>query len=365
MSLSFDIKATGARLLEETPAPLSMQLRVGRSAITLRTNSPELLEALQDYFRHLLVERDEPHFELIALERSEPDLGLHFVDWPRDEGKEGRKDSYVDIPGGRVVRKVRTGMQFLLEADRAVAVGACHKNANQIINLVNSQYLSRLVRSGYLVCHSAAVMKGSAGLGLSGVSGAGKSTLALRLISRGLTYVSNDRLLVRKESDCIHMAGVPKMPRINPGTILGNPDLWPILGEDRLKEVQAMPRQELWELEEKYDADIERLYGPNRIAMDGVLNAFVVLTWSPKTDAPMEVFRGKLSDRPDLMPAITKHAGVFHSDPERGAVPPPMGPPDATPYLEQMGDLPLLCFSGGVDFEAGADACEALLDEFA
>jgi len=36
-----------------------------------------------------------------------------------------------------VVRKVRTGMQFLLGSDVTLAVGECTKNANQIINIVN------------------------------------------------------------------------------------------------------------------------------------------------------------------------------------------------------------------------------------
>ena len=363
-----DLRARAAALQAEYPVTHRLDLQVGPCAIRVSTNSAQLDTHLRHYFRHYFhreVGQSDPQtsFHIVALECPEPDFGVSFKDWPRDIGKQGRKDTYLDLPSGRLVRKVRTGMQFLLLSDQAVAVGPCLKNQNQVINLVNSQYLSWMVRRGYLVCHSAAVIHRRVGLAMSGVSGAGKSTLALNLLSRGYQFVSNDRLLVGRDRGGFQMSGVPKMPRINPGTILGNRDLWPILTLERLRAVEAMPKQTLWELEEKYDADIEALYGADRVRSHGTLHGFVVLTWSPKSPEPMRLWRGTLRQRPELLLAISKHPGVFHTDPQRGALPPPAGPPAAGPYMELMGDMPLLCFSGGVDFDAAAEACEQFVQE--
>lgn len=363
-----DILGLAAELQRQHPITGELRLRLGHCVIEVTTNQSALHRQLRHYFRHYL-DRVEPSatpdFRISALDMPEPNLGVEYSDWPRDAGKQGRKDTYCDLPEGRLVRKFRTGMQFILLADRALAVGPCLANSNQVINLVNSQYQSWMVRRGYLVCHSAAVLRGhgaEGGLGMSGFSGAGKSTLALRLISRGLDFVSNDRLLVGRENGgALHMAGVPKMPRINPGTILGNEDLWPILSPERLDAVRAMPTHELWDLEEKYDADIEQLFGTGRVRSAGRLDGFVVLSWNPRQQAPMELWRGPLRERPDLLPAIMKHPGVFHTDPEHGALPAPTTGPEPAPYLDVMGDMPVLAFSGGVDFEAAADECQAYL----
>lgn len=359
-----DVGRLAEDLLCRHPAPYALALRVGTCTLQVTTNSPVLHARLQAYFRNFLDSgAGASDFHVVALQAPEPDFAARYLEWPRDPGKTGRKDTYRDLPGGRLVRKVRTGMQFILRPDQAIAVGACEQNLNQVINLINSQYLSWMVCRGYLVCHAAAVIAGRAGLGLSGVSGAGKSTLALRLVSRGLSYVSNDRLLVGRDDGGLCMAGVPKMPRINPGTILGNRDLWPLLSDARRAELLAMPQHALWDIEDKYDADIEQLYGQGRVLAGGPLRAFAVLCWDPAVDAPPEVWRGRLRQRPDLLPAITKHPGVFHTDARRGQSPPPTGPPEPAPYLELMGDLTVLAFSGGVDFAYAADACQALLAE--
>src|SRR5207237_28767 len=127
---------------------------------------------------------------------------------------------YADTCDGRVVTKTRTGMQFLLSRNELVAIGPCRQNPNQIVNFIISQYLGRRVDEGWALCHAAGVALQDRGMGIAARAGAGKSTLALHLMSSGLSFMSNDRLLIRKFGPRTELAGVPKMPRVNPGTLL-------------------------------------------------------------------------------------------------------------------------------------------------
>ena len=47
------------------------------------------------------------------------------------------------------------------------------------------------------------------------------------------------------------MSGIPKLPRINPGTALNNPSLRSILSPERRAELEGVDAGELWSLEEK------------------------------------------------------------------------------------------------------------------
>ena len=63
-----------------------------------------------------------------------------------------------------------------------------------------------------------------------GNSGSGKSSLALQLIERGgFDYLSNDRVLLKVDRDRVHIVGLPKKPRVNPGTLLASPSLASLL----------------------------------------------------------------------------------------------------------------------------------------
>ena len=355
------LTALSGQLRERYPCVAQLGLELDGCSALVHSNSKALLATLSDYFRHITVDapRRPLDLEIVALQAPEPSFATDFIDWPREAGKQGRKEEFADLADGRIVRKVRTGMQFLL-GDPIVAIGDCEKNANQVINLVNSQYITYLAARGYVLCHSAAVAHQGQGLALSGVSGAGKSTLALHLISGGMNFVSNDRLLVRRAGDQVEMRGVPKLPRINPGTILGNPDLWPILSEQRLAEVRAMPREELWELEEKYDADVERLFGPGRIQGAAPLAAFVVLTWSHRNGGATRLEETTFGQRPELLDTVMKHPGPFVPEARPAAL---ALKHDPAPYLKQMADLPVLAVSGGVDFEHAAARCRAILGQ--
>ena len=145
----------------QAEAPLcadELTLALSGCTLRLRSNSTELLAVLADYFSHVASDPVTPDIDIIAIERDAPELAIDFIDWKREPGKTGRKDSYADLPGGRLVRKVRTGMVFLQSEGHRIAAGPCLKYNNQVINFINSQYMNWLQNRGWLICHAAGLV---------------------------------------------------------------------------------------------------------------------------------------------------------------------------------------------------------------
>ena len=90
-----------------------LSLALGDCTLQVRSNAAAVIDGLRQYFSHVPAGTGQPDIEVIAIEREAPATGIEFVDWQREPGKAGRKDAYFDVPGGRVVQKVRTGMVFL------------------------------------------------------------------------------------------------------------------------------------------------------------------------------------------------------------------------------------------------------------
>lgn len=335
-----------------------LDLRFGQCGIRIRTNDHDVADRLRHYFRAFVESVDAPEYEIIAIQIAPPDLSLRFEDWPRDPGKIGRKDLICDISGGRVVRKARTGMQFLVSADTKIAFGDCRTNDNQVINFVISQFMAWLRGQGWEICHAAGIVFGDMGIAISAASGGGKSTLALHMMSHGAKFVSNDRLLIAQCDGAARMAGVPKMPRVNPGTLLNNADLVGILLEDRRRALKALNREELWGLEEKYDVDVEECFGKNRQVMEAQLSAFIVLNWDRTSDAPFCLRPVNLAERPDLLDPIMKPPGPFVLG-TGGDVPRTVFDLDRNSYSHRLRGVKILEATGVVDFDA---ACSAIIN---
>ena len=100
-----------------------------------------------------------------------------------------------------------------------------------------------------------------------GFSGTGKSTLALHIMRSGTDFISNDRVMVEKAFQQHTMYGVAKMPRINPGTVLNNDSLQSVIPEQERLEFEALPPDELWDLEHKYDAFIDHCFGRRKFTL--------------------------------------------------------------------------------------------------
>ncbi len=328
----------------------SLYLQVG--PLRARIDCQEPLRAeLEAYFEDALAGPGPVDSHVEVLDGQVLATAPDWIDWAREPGKTGRKDAICELVDGRLVHKVRTGVTFLQSADRAVAFGPCAQHPNQVINFVNTQLLSICQRAGWQICHAAALAGHGKGLAIAGLSGGGKSTAVLRMMElAGTAYVSNDRLLLRPGTPP-RALGIPKLPRINPGTILHNPHLAPMLSEARRAELAALPPDALWQLEEKHDLSITRIYGAGRMQFEAGLSHFWVLNWSRESVAPTALRPVDIAQRPDLLGAIMKSPGPFYRKPD-GVFLTDSEQPDPAGYLCALEGVEMFEVTGGIDFDA-------------
>ncbi|KUF09990.1 HprK-related kinase B [Pseudoponticoccus marisrubri] len=334
-------------------------LRVGHVALSIHAPEP-LRSRLIAYFGET-VGAPEGGARVHLLEGQCLPGNLSWTDWQREGGKSGRKDAIVDLDTARLIRKVRSGVTFVQAPGVAIALGPLEANESTVINFINTQVLNACLRAGWQLAHAAAVTDGARTLAISGLSGGGKSTSILRMMELpGTRFLSNDRVLIK--GDPARALGIPKHPRINPGTILGNPRLHGMLSETRKAELRALPPDELWALEDKHDLIIPEIYGPGRMRLDGPLTDFWVLNWSHDTKQATRVTPVTLADRPDLLSAIMKSPGPFYQHPS-GAFEPNGNTPDPAPYRAALSDVTVCEVSGRIDFDAIAKAGAGLFHD--
>jgi HprK-related kinase B len=287
---------------------------------------------------------------------------VELVEKLPDPGKTRVKEEYADLPDGRLVRKRLTGMAFIMADQLNLAVGPCLANANQVVNFVNSRYIERLLKRGGLLCHASACARGPGCLVMAGRSGAGKSTLALRLVDHGFDFVSNDRLVLTHDAGGVRVNGVPKLPRVNPGTIVGQEQLRCLMDEEELAEAESLPTPELWRTERKYDVPLETIYGSDCFRLGADLAALIILDWR-LDGGPCRIEPFEPAEQPELLKPLTKTPGLFflprstsparHQDSARL---------DPGAYARMLVGTPALHVTGGVDFAAAVEVCMELLD---
>lgn len=345
-----------AELIDE-----SLDLDLDGYGIRIRSNQAAVLERLASYFSHVPRGAARADIEILAIEREVVDAGLAFTDWAREPGKSGRKDAYFDIPGARVVLKVRTGMLFLQSQSSLVAAGPCLQYDNQVINYVNSQYMNWLQHHGWLICHASGLEINGHGVGLAGFSGGGKSTLMLNLLDDdGVNYVTNDRLFIRPSGKGVLARGIPKLPRINPGTIVHNPKLHGLLSRERRDELLSLPPEELWHLEEKYDVHVEQIYGAGRVCTQAQLHSFVILNWQRGSAEETRVTAVDIAQRRELLQALMKSPGPFYQYPD-GSFHSDTAAFDEQAYLDALHGVAVYEVTGQVDFAVAAKQIFAFL----
>jgi HprK-related kinase B len=217
--------------------------------------------------------------------------------------------------------------------------------------------MNQLQRDGAVLCHAAGLAINGRGMGLAGFSGGGKSTLMLRLLAQQrTTYLSNDRLMLVGEGATLMATGIPKLPRVNPGTIVNDPVLAPMLGNAEADAYRALPQAQLWAVEHKYDVDVLALYGEGKITAQAPLALFIILNWQRDSDSAFQLERVDLRERPDLLQAVMKSPGPFYQD-ARGVMWDDKQSIDAQPYIDKLGTLPIYEARGTVDFEQASKAC--------
>jgi HprK-related kinase B len=338
----------GIKLLD-----VSLKLSAHGCTLEVFSNSQQLLDRLADYFAHLPQQHQQVCLQVVAIECPVRDHNLAFVDWRREPGKTGRKDAYVDLLDARLVLKVRTGMLFLQSETQRIAAGPCLANDNQLINFINSQWMNRLQQQGWLICHAAALEYQGSALALAGFSGNGKSTLMLHLLELPkFRYLTNDRLFVRANGPHVTATGIPKLPRINPGTLLNNPRLVKLLPAHRQQAMRKLTKQALWALEEKHDVDVALLYGKERIdtATPRPLKTLLILNWSHTAKDATQFQRVDLLRRRDLLPAVMKSPGPFYQD-SGGLFQHDDGPLLEENYQKQFKNVEIIELTGKIDFD--------------
>ncbi|QDT04008.1 hypothetical protein K227x_23940 [Rubripirellula lacrimiformis] len=350
--------------------------------LEVRSNSRQLLDRLRDYFAHAVVVGGG-EVVLYAIEGPSTDLGFAYQHWRREPGKSGRKDAYLDLVSadsvgpettgdgnsnrrpsiGRLVLKVRTGMLFLQSDSHRIVRGGCVLNDNQVINFVNCQLMNRLQLRGAVICHASAIVLGQRALAIAGFSGGGKSSLMLRMLTEpGTKFLTNDRLFLEPDSSGgVCAIGVPKLPRINPGTILSLPTLSPILDQAQRDQFAALPADQLWDLEQKYDVDITGLFGADRIASRSPMTDLLVLNWRRDSQSDCQIQRVDLHQRPELLEAIIKSPGPFYSDRD-GVFQTDDKRIDLDPYIDLLDRVNVWEASGRVDFALAADKFRSILE---
>ncbi|MDU0355844.1 HprK-related kinase B [Paraglaciecola aquimarina] len=339
----------------------TLLLEIDNCVIQVKSNSDKLLTKLTEYFGHVVCTQGQADLTILAIEKPAVDLALPFKDWQREAGKTGRKDSYYDLAEARIVHKVKTGMCFMQSETVKLASGPCIKNDNQVINFINSQYLNWLQQQGWQNCHAAALERNGQGIAMAGFSGGGKSTLMLHLMElSGARFTSNDRLLVKSQGQQTIAKGIPKLPRVNPGTVVNNPRLKSMFSEQKIAELQSMPLAELWDLEEKYDVFVEQAYGPNRICHTTPLKAFIVLNWHRDNTDRMQISQIDLTQRRDLLAAVMKSSGPFYQYND-GSFYQDSTELNEEAYLQALHNVPIYEASGQVDFAALVDYCDSNL----
>lgn len=345
-------KELALEVKQAIPASNSLLLDFGGCIIQAISSTEALDSALADYFKEFVTDSGEPEIVITAHEGPTVDFDFDFTVKQPDPGKTKIKEEWVDLPDGRIVRKRITGMHFIFGEGENVAVGPCLENSNQVINFINNRFIEWKLNQGGFLGHAAGVIHNERGISLAGFSGAGKSTLALHLMSKGTAFVSNDRVMVEEDGDGLTMYGVAKQPRINPGTALNNPDLRKIVEPELREKFLAMPIDELWQLEHKYDALIDECYGPGKFQLKSHMDALVILNWK-RDGGDMQVAMVDPRERKDLLPAFMKATGLFYlpTNPER------KGDPDVEAYAELLTKSNLIEISGGVDFDKASDVC--------
>ncbi len=346
-------------LLKRYAAQKAIALVFGGCVIKVLSNSMLLLDKLREYYKGFLAGEFpiDSDITITVIDAQAPQFDFNFTVRPPDPGKTKIKEAYVDFIGGRIVRKLLTGMVLIFDGQFNLAIGPSMRHSNQVINFINNRYIEWKLNQGCLLMHASGIQWQKKGLAIAGFSGMGKSTLALHLMSQGANFVSNDRLMVQKVKDNLQMFGVPKLPRINPGTILNNADLTVMLSSKEKDRLGKLSVEDLWQLEEKYDVDIDAIFGEDKFVLTTPMAALVILNWTNKGKA-FDIRPVNLKKRQDLLPAVRKDPGLFFRA-TRDNYFSEFTLPES--YFNHLQSAKVYEITGAVDFVEGVKACMDIL----
>lgn len=317
----------------------------------VKSNSQGLLQALSQYFSGY--ESAEQHCDS-TIYLYEDALYVNDIPWQNWKGEVGKtrlKEQYLDVVDGRWIHKFKTGMVMFQHLTSPMVIGPCSEHLSQMVNFIINQHINYLQQTGGLICHASCLQIGGTGIAIAAHSGGGKSTTMLKLMDLpDARFISNDRLFLYANAQEVIAKGVPKQPRVNPGTLLHNPKLKDILPKQRQSALQALSTQELWQQEEKYDVMVADIYGPDHLGHATRLNHVVLLNWQPGSDELVKLTAISLDEKPALIKAIAKSPGSFYQN-QQGEFLTSAEIPENQFYQDALRQVSVWEVTGGADFD--------------
>jgi HprK-related kinase B len=316
---------------------LDIQLRVS-------LNDRRAADALAAYFADYAIPRAAGDALRVHLMHGEPvydSRRLHDI--PRSVPGKSIKEASYDAPDARIVVKRRTGTVLYLADPDWYVVGDLIANLGQAVNALLVAFARVMLHRGYMMLHASATLGTGGGIAFASESGAGKSTMALAMVERGHRFVTNDRLFLRALPGGVEMIGVPKLPRVNPGTLMRFPRLTRLMGREERERIAHLTREELWGLESKHDVDVDRFYGPGTFELRGWLRAIYTLGWTRGGPGwsidPLDARRGA-----ETLGRLAKTIGIY----DRRPLPHDVQRAGITAIT---GHVPIYLVTGGTDID--------------
>jgi HprK-related kinase B len=283
-------------------------LRFGEVVVAVNAEDDRLRDRLSSYFRGFVASdgvAPKPDVKIDAsLERRSDVASIEFAAWDARG-----KDSYADVLGKRFIRKDRTGVLISAKKRHWTIEGDLSRNFSQLVNLVGTAYSLTVLDRGGAMLHASAVARDGLSLALIGTSGSGKSSTAVRLLELGFDFLSNDRLILEAASKAVLAHGVPKLPRVNPGTLLSGRRTRALLDSSKRQRYQKLPPEQLRAVEDKYDLDVAEILG-SRWELTSQLGCAIVLAWTP-SGRGLSFQRLDADQALEAMRATAKSFGAF------------------------------------------------------
>jgi HprK-related kinase B len=310
-------------------------------------NRPALRDRLVEYYRAYRAAATEtpPDRTIYVAQGRPPAIRGIWRDIPRSDPGKPVKEAYCEGDGVRVILKKETHVQIYLTLADVLIAGELMTHFNQVVNLINLEFGKVKLQEGYRLLHAAGVVFPQGGMALAGAPGAGKSSACLWLLEAGFRFLSNDRLLVKSRDLEVRMVGYPKMPRVNPGTLLAHPRLRGLLTESETQTYRGMDAGALQRLEQKHDVDVEQLFGPGTIQPAGSLTHLILLNWRWGGQG-WEVRRLSAEEALDWVEVLHRDMGAYGLERDPGS----RTAPDRKIYREIFERIAVVEISGGVDF---------------
>lgn len=338
----------------KTACTRELTLTFNGLTLSVCADNPTVVEGLKDYYEGLTLTgpgENQVEQRLILLDQQADISGIEWT--PVKAAKKsslGLKEAYADKPRGRWIHKVRTGMILFQSLTDPMAIGDLSKHSSQVINFINNQFLNHQQRCGYLLGHASAFDIRGNTTAIAASSGGGKSTLMLKALeTEQVCFLSNDRVLFQPDKGQVRILGVPKHPRVNPGTLIHSKRLSALLPAAEHARFARMPQAELWPVEQKYDVLIPGAYGEGKTTLCGKLKNLILLDWSLASTAPTALSCVDITKTPEALEGLRKSRGPFYQD-AYGRFPMDHTRP-AEFYAQYLDGVQVLRLTGVIDFD--------------